>query len=102
MTNILCSASNEAEHRILFAVVTLLDGGLHTVPRGSQMSKTPKELYEERDGRINDAIELRIPDRIPLNLSFGYFPASYTGTSFKNAWYDCDAWLDVTDRKSVV
>ncbi len=62
------------------------------------MSKTPKELYEERDGRINDAIELRIPDRIPLNLSFGYFPASYTGTSFKNAWYDCDAWLDVTKK----
>ncbi len=62
------------------------------------MGKTPKELYEERDGRINDAIQLRIPDRVPVSLSFGYFPASYTGTSFKNAWYDCDTWLEVTKK----
>lgn len=62
------------------------------------MGKTPKELYEERDGRITDAIQMRMPDRVPLNLSFGYFPASYTGTSFKNAWYDCDKWLEVTQK----
>lgn len=57
------------------------------------MGKTPKELYEERNGRINDAIQLRTPDRIPLNLSFGYFPARYTGIPFSDAWYDIDSWL---------
>lgn len=58
------------------------------------MGKTPKELYEERDGRITSAIQLRIPDRIPINLSFSYFPARYTGISFADAWYDCDRWLE--------
>ncbi|MBN2238887.1 MAG: hypothetical protein JW712_03860 [Dehalococcoidales bacterium] len=62
------------------------------------MGKTPKELYEERDRRITDAIQLQIPDRIPLNLWFGYFPASYTGTPFANAWYNCEEWLDVTKK----
>ncbi len=62
------------------------------------MAKTPKELYEERNGRITDAIELRIPDRVPLNLSFSYFPAKYTGISYKDAWYDCDKWLEATKK----
>ena len=65
------------------------------------MGKTPKEFYAEREGRITDAIQLRIPDRVPVMVSFGYFPASYTGTSFRNAWYDYDKWLEVT-QKSVI
>jgi len=62
------------------------------------MAKTPKELYEERNGRITDAIQLRIPDRVPLNLSFGYFPATYTGIPFRDAWYDYDTWLEATKK----
>ena len=62
------------------------------------MGKTPKELYEERNGRITDAIQLHVPDRIPLNLSFGYFPAKYTGISYKDAWYDNDKWLEATKK----
>jgi uroporphyrinogen-III decarboxylase len=65
------------------------------------MEKTPKELYEERNGRITDAIQLRVPDRIPINLSFGYFPAKYTGISYKTAWYDSDLWLEAT-KKTIV
>jgi len=30
--------------------------------------KTPEELYEERENRIRDAIELREPDRVPVFL----------------------------------
>jgi len=57
------------------------------------MEKTPEELYKERDKRINDAIQLRIPDRVPILMSFGYFPAKYTGITCKDAWYDYDKWL---------
>ncbi len=57
------------------------------------MAKTPGELYRERDKRITDAIHLRIPDRVPLEIAFSYFPANYTGISCADAWYDYDKWL---------
>lgn len=53
------------------------------------MEKTPEELFEERTKRINDAIQLRVPDRVPFwfqDLSF--FPARYAGISFEEAMYD--------------
>lgn len=65
------------------------------------MAKTPKELYEERDKRITDAIGLEIPDRVPLKMCFSYFPAKYTGITCKEAWYDADKWLEAT-RKTVL
>ena len=41
--------------------------------------KSPAELYKEREKRIDDAVHVRIPDRVPVEMSFGYFPAKYTG-----------------------
>ncbi len=57
------------------------------------MGKTPEELYREREQRVTDAIQLKIPDRVPIITSMGYFPATYTGISFETAWYDYDRWL---------
>jgi hypothetical protein len=65
------------------------------------MEKTTEELYKERDKRISDAIELKIPDRVPVLLSFGYFPAKYTGITCQDAWYDFDKWL-AAYKKTVV
>lgn len=58
------------------------------------MDKTPEELYREREQRVTDAIQLKIPDRVPIVTSMGYFPATYTGIPFKAAWYDYDRWLE--------
>ncbi|MEE8419055.1 MAG: hypothetical protein V3S02_02975 [Dehalococcoidales bacterium] len=41
--------------------------------------KTPEELYQKRNIRVNGAIQQTIPDRVPNDLSFGYLPAKYTG-----------------------
>ncbi len=57
------------------------------------MSKSPKELYQERSRRIADAIDMRLPDRIPLEIAFGYFPAKFCGIPAKAAYYDYDVWL---------
>lgn len=60
------------------------------------MSKTPEELYKERETRIMDAAHLKIPDRIPILVALTYFPAVYTGTPKKAAWYDHDKWFEAS------
>jgi hypothetical protein len=60
--------------------------------------KTGHELFEERQKRINDAIELRVPDRVPVYCPMGYFPAKYIGIPFSAAYYDFDAWYDAYKR----
>ncbi len=65
------------------------------------MEKTSEELYKERDKRITDAIQMKIPDRVPVLLSFGYFPAKYTGITCADAWYDYDKWL-AAYKKTVI
>jgi uroporphyrinogen-III decarboxylase len=50
--------------------------------------KTPEELYLEREKRVGDAIALKIPDRIPILLFFGFFPAKYAGFTVQEVMYD--------------
>jgi hypothetical protein len=57
------------------------------------MSKTLDRLYREREKRIDDAVKLKKPDRVPVMVEFSYFPATYTGLTFEAAWYDYDGWL---------
>ena len=58
------------------------------------MEKTAKQLRQEREKRIMDAIQLRMPDRVPVISAMGYFPARYTGIPCSAAYYDYDAWYD--------
>jgi len=69
--------------------------------RKTEMDRSTEELYQERNKRIDDAIKLKIPDRVPVMVSFGYFPAKYTGITCKDAWYDLDKWLEAT-KKTVI
>jgi hypothetical protein len=52
--------------------------------------KTAEQLYNEREKRVTDVIELRIPDRIPVMPRFNFFPAPYTGMTAKELMYDPD------------
>ncbi len=54
--------------------------------------KSPQQLYEEREKRIRDAIQLKVPDRVPVLLGLGYFPAKYTGITCEAAYYDPAKW----------
>jgi hypothetical protein len=58
------------------------------------MEKTARQIRKEREKRIMDAIQLRIPDRVPIICAMGYFPAKYTGIPCSAAYYDFDAWYD--------
>ena len=52
------------------------------------MDKTAERLYAEREKRVTDAIELRKPDRVPIVVSFSFFPATYIGATFADLMYD--------------
>lgn len=54
--------------------------------------KTPAQLYDEREKRVRDAIQLKEPDRIPALPRMTYFPAHYTGILRSTAYYDALAW----------
>ena len=60
------------------------------------MEKSPKELYQERVRRFNDAVGLRVPDRVPIASLAAFFMTRYSGLSNKEAMYDyermADAW----------
>ena len=58
------------------------------------MEKSCGELFQEREKRINDAISLKIPDRVPLMLELSYFPAKYLNIPYDTAYYDYDLWLE--------
>lgn len=54
--------------------------------------KTPEELFEEREKRVRDAIELKEPDRVPVDIRMVYFPARHLGIPTSTAYYDAAAW----------
>lgn len=49
-----------------------------------------EKSYRERVTRFIRAIKLEEPDRVPVMLPSGFFPAPYSGTSFGTVMYDYD------------
>jgi hypothetical protein len=58
--------------------------------RSIKMEKTPQELYQERMKRVRDAIQLKVPDRVPFLPFFTFFPTNYNGINCQEAMYDYD------------
>ena len=55
-------------------------------------SQTPEELFRERNQRIEDAVQLKVPDRVPVAPTFCYFYSRYGGITAEDAHYDYDKW----------
>ncbi len=62
------------------------------------MTKTARQLRREREKRITDAIQLKVPDRVPIICAMGYFPAKYAGIPCSAAYYDFDAWYAAYEK----
>lgn len=60
------------------------------------MSKPPNELYIEREKRINDCIQCRKPDRVPVYTMFMSFALDYAGYTRKDELYDFDKAVEAT------
>ncbi len=62
------------------------------------MNTSPEELFQEREKRVCDAIELKTPDRVPIVSFLGYVPALWAGISIREAMYDFDKCMDAWTR----
>ena len=51
-------------------------------------SAQAEEAYKRRAERIADAVQLKVPDRIPVELTLGIFPALYAGITAEEALFD--------------
>ncbi len=56
------------------------------------ISEEAREAYQQRSQRIQDASELKVPDRVPVIESYQYFPARYAGITVKECINDFDAY----------
>ena len=54
------------------------------------MQASAQKLYREREKRVEAAVRLEVPDRVPFVPLFTFFPARYAGISFEQAMYDFD------------
>jgi hypothetical protein len=54
--------------------------------------------YAERDKRVNEAIAMNVPDRVPVQLFVGYFAGRYCGIPFSAAYYEAEKWRDANIR----
>ena len=64
------------------------------------MEKTPAELYRERVQRVQDAVQMRVPDRVPTLMSFGYMAAKNAGMTVEEAFYDCKGWIEANRKNN--
>jgi hypothetical protein len=58
------------------------------------MDQATEKLYREREKRFVDAVELRIPDRVPTSVHLSYLPARFTGITYSDSYYDFPKWKD--------
>ena len=54
---------------------------------------TAAELFNARFGRVEDAIQLKVPDRVPVLTNFRYFASKYAGLTAASAFYDAEGWM---------
>jgi len=47
-----------------------------------------EEAYKKRTQRISDAVQLRVPDRVPVSPTFGIFPALDNGFTSEECMFD--------------
>lgn len=62
---------------------------------------TAQELYEARKERIDKAVRLEVPDRVPIFLFFSQYPARHAGLTLEECYYDLDKWLQAYERAIV-
>ena len=62
------------------------------------MREAPADSFAAREQRIADAISLAEPDRVPICLRSGFFPAKYRGLPGETSFYDVRAWNKATLR----
>ena len=67
----------------------------------SDEGKTPEQLYAERTKRITDALQLKQPDRIPIQLSLGYMLAEMGGITRQEQHENGEKELELLEKAAL-
>ena len=54
--------------------------------------KTPEELFAERQKRLWDAVQMKVPDKVPVVFGGTFFACKYAGIPYSAAYYNAPAW----------
>ena len=54
------------------------------------MKEGAEKLYREREKRFEDIVALRVPDRVPIMVSWGFLPLLQAGMTVQEGMYDPD------------
>jgi hypothetical protein len=68
---------------------------------GEKLEEINLNAAQARTTRLEAAIQLKVPDRVPVVLSLGYFPAKYAGITCQDAFYDPLKWQAAV-KKTVI
>jgi hypothetical protein len=63
--------------------------------------KSIEELRQEREKRLWDAVELKVPDRVPVIFGGTFFACKYAGIPYSAAYYDTIAWKNAFKKMIV-
>jgi uroporphyrinogen-III decarboxylase len=58
----------------------------------------PHPEFLARTKRVHDAVELKVPDRVPIIPLWGLLPAAYAGMTFEEAMYDSTRFFEASEK----
>jgi hypothetical protein len=85
----------------LYRINLFKNTGHHILEEYTTMNKAPEELYQEREKRVNDAIALKVPDRVPVILTTGFYDPVYAGITQEEFMMDPEKHLDATWKVNI-
>ncbi len=50
--------------------------------------KSPEQLFQEREKRLYDAVQMKVPDRVPVIFGGTFFACKYAGLPYSAAYYE--------------
>ena len=62
---------------------------------GEDEMSNAEQLLQEREKRIQDAIALKKPDRVPIASMWDFFPAKRKGHTVREVMYDFQLMFDL-------
>src|SRR5512134_1982284 len=63
--------------------------------------KSVEQLRQEREKRLWDAVELKVPDRVPVIFGGTFFACKYAGIPYSAPYYDIPAWKNAFKKMIV-
>jgi hypothetical protein len=63
--------------------------------------KSIEELRAEKEKRLWDAVELKVPDRVPVIFGGTFFACKYAGIPYSAAYYDHPTWKNAFKKMIV-